>query len=93
MSAPLRYCDIPPLPEQQKAQILDWIYHFPDGISDQDEWLKANHKDLDEMTLAELQADLRRLQLRLLLTDEELYADDWLLQRLEALEREIRARR
>ena len=75
----------PHLPDDLKAAILDWICPIPQLILFDSGHRRLTHRDLDDMTDTELKAELARVRLRLLLDERRLYANDWLLERLERL--------
>ncbi len=62
---------------------LDLLYAVPDALQSDGEWRRLCHQDLDELTVAELKVERRRVEWRIAFDREP---SPWLEERLAAIE-------
>jgi hypothetical protein len=62
--------------------VLNMIYPLPQPMANDEEWRRAHHEDLVELTVNQLRAEEARAELRLLLDSAP---SEWLTERLCAV--------
>lgn len=73
---------------ERRLLCLEEIYAVPDPFDTLEAWERREHRDLAAMTLSEVLVERDRLRLRLLLDPKP---DPWLPERLERVQRRLRA--
>src|SRR5262245_12412286 len=68
----------------QRQQILDVLYRMPDPFDTLEDYQRARHADLSGMTPVELDAEARRVRIRLTISTPE-DGTAWLTERLAAI--------